>query len=77
MRKGGSRMIKTTIKVDMSEIDRISIGARLYDMLDAGNENNRLRVKDGNVVIFEKDIAEMFRLVNPFWEKQNVRVGTC
>lgn len=48
----------------ISEIDRIAIGVRLYDMFKADNVNNKLHADNGTAYINEKDINAMYQLVN-------------
>lgn len=50
-----------SVTVDTKEIDRLAIGARLYDMLDIGNINNKLTK---GLTVSEETIKEMLRLVN-------------
>lgn len=49
------------ITVDTKEIDRLAIGARLYDMLDIENINNKLAK---GLTVSEETIKEMLKLVN-------------
>lgn len=53
------------LNVDIKEVDRIAIGARLYDMLDGSNNNNNLHCKDGKWFIDTDTAREMVELVNP------------
>ncbi len=55
--------------IDISEADRVSIGSRIYDMLDGSNMYNKLHRGAGSneLILLEEDIVEMWKLVNPFW----------
>ena len=56
--------ISVKLSVDTSEIDRVSIGMRLYDMLSMCSPRRRLKMDDGQLSLTEKDINDMFHLVN-------------
>lgn len=49
------------LNVNTKELDRLAIGARLYDMLDASNINNKL---SKGLTVSEETIQEMINLVN-------------
>lgn len=71
------------LSVDTREFDRLAIGARLYDALNAENENNLFRLTSRlydsdnvNVPILgiqESDVINLIKLVN---EKGNMRFPT-
>ena len=46
-----------------SDIDRMAIGARLYDMFNMRQMHNKIHYDDG-LYMHEKDINAMFQLVN-------------
>ena len=51
------------VTVDITEVDRVAIGVRLYDMFKADNKLNKLH-HDGEMYMHESDINAMFQLVN-------------
>lgn len=53
------------INVDAKGIDRLAIGGRLYDMLDAGNEFNILHNDGSKLFVSYEDLYSMIKLVNP------------
>ena len=54
-----------TINVNTSELDRLAIGIRLYDMLDLGNYNNCFIKSSEGFIISDKTLEDMLKLVNP------------
>ena len=58
-------MANVKIAIDITEIDRISIGVRLYDMFNMSNKFNKIKDDNGQLYISENDIKEMFKLINP------------
>lgn len=60
-------MASLKVSVDTSEVDRIAIGTRLYDMLDGSNPFNKLHRDDNGWYMNEEDIKDMFNLVNARW----------
>jgi len=53
------------LTVDTSEIDRVAIGCRLYDAFSGSNTINKIQYDDGVAYMTEKDINDMYKLVNP------------
>lgn len=65
---GGSSVHRnrTTIKlsVDTSDVDKIAIGIRLYDMFSMRNPCNKIYHDKGKPYMTENDINAMYQLVN-------------
>lgn len=57
------------LKIDTSELDRLAIGGRIYDMLDLANMDNSLTTDNGKIAIYEKDIIDIFYLVNRSYKR--------
>lgn len=54
---------KMKLEVDTTDVERIAIGVRIYDMFKADNVNNKLH-NDLGTYINERDINAMYQLVN-------------
>jgi hypothetical protein len=52
------------VSVDTSDVDRIAIGMRLYNMFKADNAMNKLHHNGDMVYMHEGDINAMYQLVN-------------
>jgi hypothetical protein len=61
-------MANYKLTIDTKDIDRLAIGARIYDMLDAENRSNKLNRDTTGWYIREKDIQDMFNMVNIEWK---------
>lgn len=57
-------MAELKVEQYISDVDRIAIGVRIYDMFKADNVNNKLHTDNGTAYMNEKDINAMYQLVN-------------
>lgn len=64
------KKVGVIIEANSKELDRLAIGARLYDMLDLDNMLNSVtKSGDGTGTISEETIRKMINMVNPKLEK--------
>jgi hypothetical protein len=59
-----AKLANVKLSVDAEELDRLAIGGRIYDKFNLSNAYNIFKVKDGELVIYEKDIENIVNLIN-------------